>query len=410
MASRNGLRSYSWREVSHLLTEEVPSTKRRLQIRVLDTVFLLPQHRSTSDKSQLHSWLYTSRKGHFVRRKLDGNGKQHSGQDTSSQRLSLQHVYERFCRIALSHPGNVCKTVAVVRRHDGSWSYILADGLKRAAQGQSDGGNSDLLRNECALQCFMQPNNGKDVQYRAIFKYLPNANKQSPQDEGDSRKFKVDLYLLENVMSVPSIRSIDSDEDVGDISKDIRIKSINSTISMAQHIGEILKQHRGEVNAEVRTSKRVILVLVADFVLDDKRQLWLCHVPKVTSINSSNIPKCKDKVAEMIRIEIELSSEELLRDASEERGKCTSPSNELTQHGPPSSPPESTCAGGKHKVKVFVNEINDDASVCGSHNLNCDKKLRGLTSVYSSQKKKLLVLVTRHLCSNRKIFQMLIRI
>jgi len=371
------------------LTEEAPSTKRRLQIRALDTVFLFPPHKGTSNTPQLHSWLYTSKKCHFVQRKLGVNGKQNSGQDTSGQKLSLQHVYERFCRIALSHPGNACKTVAVAHQSDGSRSHISADGLKRAAQGRADNVSGDILRNECALQCFIQPSNGKDIQYRAIFKYSPAVDQASPGNELGSSNFKVDLYLLENVMSVPSIRIVDGDEDVGVLSKDLQSELINSTISMAKHIEEILEHYRGESSAELRASKRVILVLVSDFVLDDKRQLWLCHVPKVTSINSSNIPECKEKIADVVRIEVELSSEEFLRDVSEGSKTSITPSYEQTPG--PKSPSQSTCSALKHKRKGLergekvLKNSNDERSLCGRIYVNHDDKMRGLSSVYSCQ-------------------------
>jgi hypothetical protein len=186
-ATTNFKTSVSWEDALNLyLTKESPTTKRRLQLRVPDTVFFQsPTTNSSSANTkpplgniQLSSWIHTSKRGtREVTKRSDVDN------------LDLRHVCERFCRCALSNPANArgSRFVATAyldsptdesaraeqlqsKRRTGR--LITAENFKLAIQGnpyEVDHIENTILslRKAKYIQCYVHPHGGEIVIYRA---------------------------------------------------------------------------------------------------------------------------------------------------------------------------------------------------------------------------------------------------
>ena len=173
---RGMTRVISWEDaLNNFLTKESPCTKKRLKIRILDTVFLQRQHDllqshnthgSPPSKIEIASWTYTSKTGgKIVKRK-------------NIETLQLNHVGETFCRFALANPANAWgPRIAAVAYFDGTEGVgtlrskgFTAEAFKLAIRGNPYGGGSDdrslLWRKAKYLQCYLRPYQGVDVVFR----------------------------------------------------------------------------------------------------------------------------------------------------------------------------------------------------------------------------------------------------
>lgn len=192
-AKTNFKSSVSWEDALNLyLTKESPTTKRRLKLKIPDTVFLLFPASNASNaitnKSstlalppliniKLSSWTHTSKRdGEVAQRNDVGN-------------LDLRHVCERFCRIALSNRSNARSSRFVAFAHLDPLAdesnraeqiqfrrrrsrLITAENFKLAIQGnpyEVDHIENTLtsLRKAKYLQCYIHPHEGEHVIYRA---------------------------------------------------------------------------------------------------------------------------------------------------------------------------------------------------------------------------------------------------
>jgi hypothetical protein len=233
--------SVSWEDAINLyLTKESPTTKRRLKLKVPDTVFLQsPTANSSSTNTnksfslaqpplgniQLSSWTHTSKRGtREVTKRSDVDN------------LDLRHVCERFCRYALSNPTNArgSRFVATAylesaadestraeqvqsRRRTGR--LITAENFKLAIQGnpyEVDHIENTIssLRKAKYIQCYVHPHGGEMVIYRAtVCAITPIAQRNMlnnfsssttvQEDEEDHAKERIDVETKD--ASPPSV-------------------------------------------------------------------------------------------------------------------------------------------------------------------------------------------------------------
>jgi hypothetical protein len=204
----------SWEDtLTVYLTKESPVTKRRLKLKILDTVFLLPPPAGSTTATnsnkpssslpsvtiKFSSWIYTSKRGGEVAKRND------------IETLELRHVCERFGRFALSNPANArgSRFVAVAyldaagdkksqQNHlfTATKSLITAENFKLAIQGnpyevEHIENTLVTLRKAKYLQCYLHPQGGEDTIFRAIVRTT------TPAEELNN--FSSSAFVLEQI-------------------------------------------------------------------------------------------------------------------------------------------------------------------------------------------------------------------
>ena len=342
------IKQWNWKDVvSKLLAEESPLTKRRLRIRTCDIVFL-----ENGKQPTLNAWYYTSKQGYIVRRCLSPK----SSDDKYSRNyvynqavrrdkkaklppVNLQHVYERYSRIALAGNKvitNTCKTIATLHRFDGGWierkqerpSFLSSNDLKDLSS--SAIGNS-------ALHSFHDEFDGKNRTYRVIITHATLGLKSDVEMskisfrralKSGSREFMTETYVIDAFSSIPKFVPVASDKDHSD-SNSLYEELTKSTLTLAQHVDVILSDCESQGVDDICFTKSKVHVLVADFVMDCKHLLWLTHVPMLSTVRTHINYDAENRLAKDARFRIDCFMDKNVFQCSSRMGKneCTKGSN-----------------------------------------------------------------------------------
>ena len=243
----------SWEQISHLLTSQPQSHKsnnvysKKLRLKILDTVFLKNKHDNfnsstneyqfiddsnneegskslkekvkTNHRSVITQWCFTTKKGEAMRRK-----------DTTV--LTLQHVYDRFCRFALANTSNAAGPRIVAVGYEYGHKKLHKNQLKELKEtnphkvgllrqrvnytveqfkrevkninNNSNYSNNDtdggIFKSIC-LQCYLRPYGGIDQLYRGVFQLVldPNYNENDNVSNRDVIKNDITVQIVDDV-------------------------------------------------------------------------------------------------------------------------------------------------------------------------------------------------------------------
>lgn len=321
--------TWSWRKISDLIAsannttsisyEEKPNQQKICHLKVLDTVFLGRSSSSSpfsaspsvkgsanhtkkthldhqvSQNIKLLSWVFTSRKNNgcvFTKRKI-------------TKSSNLRHVYDKFCRFALSYPENAkygARIVCTLYREDHTplvkWT---ADQFKREIKRMEDSYQKSNLssswRNCNYIQCYLRPYRDIDQIFRAIITFdyeKSHGDEKNIQSSCSSDAITFDLFRLEDAMMMNvNDADVTSDKSTSKIEK-ISFSSTSPTNSNSDEelhrkvyteLKYVLSQTVRTLEASLINTDKVhkerITTFVADFLLDDNGELWLCKIPKL---------------------------------------------------------------------------------------------------------------------------------
>ncbi len=343
----------SWEQIIYLLTsssnQQYQQSKQqhhhsasngstnKLRIRILDTVFFQRESslsslssatnessnvESTDEKinskaklstetSTITQWYFTSKKGELVRRK-----------DPSA--LTLQHVYDRFCRFSLANISNASGprivSFAYLQRSSSTSSSkhnnvgllkervtFTDDQLKR----ETKRNHPDIYGSEYSyLQCYLRPFEGRDAFYRGVYRLLVHKS----SSDTDVVKNEVLVQLVHDPVleyDDPSVSTSDirptvevlDDKKKSPLQQWIKKEIEVSILKIVNHLESAISILSHEGNAEgISSNKRYdydwkdtkdanpkILTMTVDFVLDDNKQLWLGCIDDVTIGGEDNL-------------------------------------------------------------------------------------------------------------------------
>ena len=313
--------------------------KNKLRIRILDTVFFhddsSPLVSSSSSPStplqstdennkskcfvttkeatscNITQWYFTSKKGELVRRK-----------DPSS--LTLQHIYDRFCRFSLANTANASgprivsfgylkkpRIYSPSRRANSNNVGLLTervtfteDQLNREIKPKN---NHSLGTIYSCLQCYLRPYEGRDEFYRGVYKLMvdKNADNDNTIVQSEVLVKLVRDPILDNdgfYESTANIRSTDQildDKRIPSLYQWIKREVEVSMLKIVRHLETIIsslppsdsdKLPSDEVNDfNMKDPYTKILSMRADFVLDDNKQLWLGCIDDVAVGGEGNL-------------------------------------------------------------------------------------------------------------------------
>jgi hypothetical protein len=300
-----------WQQIANILTTQTPSkTKgqnKKLRVKILDTVFfhapLLKGSSLTESTSNcvVREWCFTSRRGEAVKRK-------------QPWALTLQNVYDRFCRFALANEANKTgpKIIAVgflknqvetnghqLRLH------FTREKILREVQNQTNGvGIGQELRKCTSIQCYLRPHEGKDHFFRGVFN-LSRDDKNA--DEYEIVVYKVDnavaddntIGSTENELELSSKALVNEESDFGYVQNEVEL----SILRMIQHMEKVLytlANERQNSNPSLEMASPKIRSLTADFIFDDNQQIWLTHAGKLAFTSSESQFALFDRVSKRI--------------------------------------------------------------------------------------------------------------
>jgi len=257
-----------WEQIARIFTQ----SKKKLRLRIVDTVFL---QSSPNGDPQITGWYFTSKKGETSSRK-----------GTSS--LTLQHVYDRFCRVALTGANAAGPRIIAV-------GYLGGASKSRRVNFTAEQMEREVKNRKCVLfegctsiQCYLHPCHGKEHCFRGV--YTSRLVPASSSDEGEEMKNDVTVYLVEDPMMAT--------ENHHDLAKDN-----HSSSQLGADSSALLRWIQKEVdvlvlrivqNLEKTDSSRksnVIAKLSAEFILDNDRKLWLARVDDV-AFGSGDMNQC----------------------------------------------------------------------------------------------------------------------
>ena len=314
----------SWREITLALSTPNPINKEKLDLKLVDTVFLelTPQnnvsldndeektdsstpHPRNSKKSciRVTDWIFTSKNGQPTQRK-----------NTSS--LTIQHVSDRFIRFALANPANASgpRIVAVgfntastnERDERGERIHLTADQFQREAKKcENFYGENNMKSNKfpsiatfSEIQSYLRPYNGHDQIFRGVVATECNESIQTENLKKGQTKIhqtncahqfktsKCEIFTLEGAISPcgNDLRARPLTPSKNSFLEMVRKGVEDLTCSIINHLQTL--HHSGSQNSHDEHShaydcKRKLIRIAADFVLDDNKQLWLIHVSNI---------------------------------------------------------------------------------------------------------------------------------
>ena len=288
-----------WQQIANILTTQTPlkakGQNKKLRVKILDTIFfhapLVKASSSTesTNNNVIREWCFTSRRGEAVKRK-------------QPWALTLQNVYDRFCRFALANEANktgpkiiavgFLKTQGEKNGHELRLNFTR-EKILREVQNQTNGvGIGQQLRNCTSLQCYLRPQEGKDHFFRGVFNRSRD-NKNSGEHE--IVVYKVSHAVVgdgttESTETEPEISSkvlVTGESHFGHVKNEVEI----SMLRMIQHMENILyivANERKISNPCLESASFKIRSLTADFILDDNQQIWLTHAGKLAFASSES--------------------------------------------------------------------------------------------------------------------------
>ena len=261
--------------------------RKRFRIRIVDTVFL----HSINDECQITAWYLTTKKGGITKRK-------------GSSGLTLQHVCDRFSRVALTGSNTAGPRIVAVGYFGNSLSRkrinFTAEQLEREVKSQKE---SQLAR--CSfLQCYLKPSHGNDRFFRGVYscQYEPSISLENE----DELKREVLVYSVEDPMietdpesDICSIKLLRADGSA--LLKWIQQEVDMNTTKIVQALEcfmRALEKKDGKKSSPL-SDGWTISNLTTYFVFDNDKKLWLSFVKnvsfngddtwqRVSNVNSSN--------------------------------------------------------------------------------------------------------------------------
>jgi len=259
--------------------------RKRLRLRIVDTVFL----QSRNDECQVTAWYLTTKKGETIKRKGSG--------------LTLQHVCDRFSRIALTGSNTVGPRIVAVgylgNRVSGKRINFTAEQLEREPKSYRE---SHLAR--CTfLQCYLKPSHDNNHHFTGVYSCQYESS-SSPERE-DELKREVLTYCVEQPMidtdpesDVCSTKLLQADTALLKwIQKEVDV----STMKIVQALESVmtLQENKSGNDFSYPSDGRMLSTLTAYFVLDNDKRLWLTYVnnvafngddtrPRILTVDSKN--------------------------------------------------------------------------------------------------------------------------
>ncbi len=251
---------FCWEKIIHLFSQP-----KRVRLRIVETVFL-STHDASENLSQIMSWHFTSKKGEVNRRK-----------DVSN--LTLQHVYDRFCRFALAGSKSKGARIVAIGYHENCRAktrvHFTAEQMEREAKARK----GVLLRGCTYLQCYIHPFQGKEQHFRGVYIVRKLKSRSSGEDEfeKDTMVYLVEDPLTENNNNLKSEQCSSVQEKVneaGALSETVR-KDIDGLMTI------ILECLESKVKLSSMACVEKITRFSADFSMDGERKIWLTCVDNV---------------------------------------------------------------------------------------------------------------------------------
>jgi hypothetical protein len=239
-------------------------SKRKVRIRMIDTIFFTMNN---DNKLSIASWYYTSNKGELVQR-------------SDILKLTIKNIHDRFCRIS---PQGSNKIVAVGYVQDDDSSN---DDLRRVTftlgqlHREAKNSNADILRDVKCLQYYLQPCHEKYQYFRAIYSLRLTTSEIGEKEH----KSDVEIYPLDDLdanANADEKMMIGADVIIADTSSSALHEWVHKELEvimsrLVQHIEFSLT-----FESLLDVDGTNIIQLVADFVLDDNKRLFMTSVNRL---------------------------------------------------------------------------------------------------------------------------------
>jgi hypothetical protein len=252
----------NWETVLSILS----NAKKKLRLRILDTVFLQPEN----VRAPISSWYLTSKSGELVKRSMVSS-------------LTLHHVYDRFCRLASTGANTSGPRIVAVGYSDDNLQHnritFTAAQLERDAKSQKD---SSMVFKCSVLQYFLSPSLGKENFFQGVYS-CTDIHLVSSDDKCEEKK-EIVVYPIEDFIMM-------SDFSVGSNGNDLtRTQMKMSDSALAKWVQKDIEVtimkivHELERVAIPSTAvENKISTMSANFVLDGQKKLWLINTFNVIS-------------------------------------------------------------------------------------------------------------------------------
>lgn len=257
---KNKRNTLTYAQILQLLLTQ---SKRKVRIRTIDTIFFTRNNDSTV---KIASWYYTSNKGELIQRSDIG-------------KLSIQHIHDRFSRIS---PQGSNKIVAVgyVFDEDSSTSVrrvtFTIDQLHR----ESKHSHSEILKKMICLQHYVYPSQEKHHHFRAIYSLRAIISENGEKEH----KNDVEIYPIDDFDATANVDDkliLTSDKTVEKPSLSALHEWVHKELDVMMHR---LVQHVDFTLSIVSSpdmNDANIIQIVADFVLDDSKRLWMTSINRL---------------------------------------------------------------------------------------------------------------------------------
>ena len=260
---------FSWEQIIHLFSQP-----KKVRLRIVETVFL-STHDASENLSQITSWHFTSKKGEVNRRK-----------DVSN--LTLQHVYDRFCRFALAGSKSEGARIVAIGYHENCRAkarvHFTAEQMEREVKARKGA----LLRGCTYLQCYLHPFQGKEQHFRGVYTVRKLNSRSTDEDEFEKDTM---IYLVEDSL-------VSTEDNIN--SKIEQCSSVQEKLNGAGALSEtvrndidglmtiILECLESKVKLSSKDCVKKITRFSADFSMDEERKIWLTCVDNVVLKETSH--------------------------------------------------------------------------------------------------------------------------
>lgn len=290
----------SWEQVCHLFTLHLKecgksNQNNRLRLKILDTIFL---HQNHDGFTTIGQWYFTSKKGDVTKRK-------------DPDRLTLQHLHDRFCRFSLANSSNAAgprivgigyletkcdketipQTIGLQKKR----VHFTEEQLKRQIFHDNTG-----LTKCIYLQPYLRPHDGRDKFYRGSFRLFVESKEKGREkscynNENVNARIQSEVLVqvIEDHPSTGDLNSYVSRSGVkscegSSLMRWIQVEVETSTLKVVKYIESVVGMDLSFLNKDGVASQRVV-ALTADFTLDDNQQLWMASVDNVAVCNSDSL-------------------------------------------------------------------------------------------------------------------------
>jgi hypothetical protein len=268
-----------WEQIIHSF-----SHPKKFRLRIIDTVFL-NRKEASGTPPQITSWHFTTKKGEINRRKDASN-------------FTLQHVHDRFCRLALAGTNATgARIVAIGYLESGIEKkriHFTAEQMEREVKtrkGIPFGGCS-------YLQCYLHPYQGKDHSFRGVYtsQLVPTSSSAGKEMKKDIMVYLIEDPLISTHEDHRQKRNHCSSTQEGieqtiALSGSIQEEIDGLMLTILESLESLEKKRRISGNSKL-VGEDMIIRFSADFLLDEDKKLWLAHVDNV-AFRSDDISRCE---------------------------------------------------------------------------------------------------------------------